>query len=143
MLASRLLGRNHQKKEEIDKILEFLCSESGSHDYTINRREARNELGLRIDNPNAEQYELIKAIYDDIANELEFASPYDPNVLLGTDNAVSYSLPRALIESRKGGCHVFQSEGVLTRQPVQVQPNLVQQAIQDERKFEGWRHRNV
>jgi hypothetical protein len=143
MLASRLLARNNKSKDEIDKILEFLCSESGSHDYTINRREARNQLRLPIGNPNAEQYEIIKAIYDDVANELDFGSPYDPNVILGVENTAQYCLPRALIESRKGGSHVFHSEGVLSRQQVQVQPGIVQQALQDERKFEGWRHRNA
>lgn len=143
MLASRLLETIHKSKEEIGKILEFLCSESGSHDYTINRREGRNELHLPIVNPNAEQYRTIKAIYDDFAQELDFASPYDPNVVLGANANAQYCLPRALIESRKGGGHVFQSEGILTRQQMQVQPNLIQQAIQDERKFEGWRHRNA
>ena len=142
MLASRLLARNHKGKEEIDKILEFLCSESGSHDYTINRREAKNELALPIAKPNDEQYNIIKSIYDDIANELELGSSYDPNVLLGQDNTKQYILNRALIESRKGGCHVFQSDGILTRQQVQIQPNIIQQAIQDERKFDGWRHSN-
>ena len=143
MLASRLLARNHKNKKDIDKILSFLCSESGSHDYTINRREGRNELGLPIVNPNNDQYKIIKAIYDDIASELGFTSPYDPDVLLAGSNTVQYSLPRALIESRKGGSHVFLSEGILTRQQVQVQPPIVQQAIQDERKFDGWRHRNA
>jgi Serine dehydrogenase proteinase len=143
MLASRLLMRNHKSKTDIDKILSFLCSESGSHDYTINRREGRNELGLPIVNPNDDQYRIIKTIYDDIASELDFALPYDPNVLLGGSETVHYALPRALIESRKGGSHVFQSEGVLTRQQVQVQPTIVQQAIRDERKFDGWRHRNA
>ena len=142
MLASRLLTRNHKGKEEINKILEFLCSESGSHDYTINRREAKNGLDLPIAKPNDEQYNIIKLIYDDIAGELELSSSYDPNVILGQSDTKQYTLNRALIESIKGGCHVFQSEGVLTRQQVQIQPNIFQQAIQDERKFEGWRHVN-
>ncbi|MGH8556764.1 MAG: SDH family Clp fold serine proteinase [Methylococcales bacterium] len=88
MLASRLLETTHKSKEEIDKILAFLCSESGSHDYTINRREGRNELHLPIVTPNTTQYKIIKAIYDDIAQELDFSSPYDPNVVLGIYNIV-------------------------------------------------------
>ena len=143
MLASRLLVRNHKNPQDIDKILSFLCSESGSHDYTINRREARHELGLPIVNPNDDQYQIIKAIHDDIASELEFASPYDPRVLLGISNPVQYTLPRALIESRKGGSHVCLSEGVLMRQQVPQHGNIMQQAIQDERQFDGWRHRNA
>jgi hypothetical protein len=46
---------------------DFLCSESGRHDQTINRREARDELGLRIEEPSQKLCELIKKIYDNIA----------------------------------------------------------------------------
>lgn len=143
MLASRLLSRDGRTKKEIDKILSFLCSESGSHDYTINRREARDQLALPVVNPDDKQYALVKAIYDDFAAELDLAAPYDPDVLLGPDGTHQYALPRALIESRKGGQHVFQSEGVLTRQQVTVPPGITQQGIQDERKFDGWRHKTA
>jgi hypothetical protein len=143
MLASRLLMGKYDDVEEIERILEFLCSESGSHDYTINRREARNELKLPIETPNDDQYKLIKTIYDDISNDLELSIPFEPKVTLGAQQSVQYCFPRALIESRKGGSHVFTSEGVLTRQQVQVQPGIVQQGIKDDRQFEGWRHRDA
>lgn len=142
MLASRLLAGKGRPQDKIESILKFLCSESGSHDYTINRREAKDELRLPITRPNDAQYDLIKAVYDDIAAELDLSTPFEPKVLLGGQNSAPYVLPRALIESRKGGSHVFTSEGTLTRQQVQVQPGLVQQALQDDRQFEGWRHRN-
>jgi hypothetical protein len=138
MLASRLMALNHSK-EKVDKILEFLCSESGSHDYTINRREAKNELMLPIKKPTLSQYKLIKKIYDDIEGELELGAPYDPNAFLGTENAKEYDFHRAIIESLAGGCHLFQSQGVFIRQPP-AQPNSTQKTISDERKFEGWRH---
>jgi hypothetical protein len=32
------------------------------------------------------------------------------------------------------------SEGKLTQQQVQIQPGVVQQAINDNRTFEGWKH---
>lgn len=140
MLASRLLAGKGRAADKIESTLTFLCSESGSHDYTINRREAKNELDLPITIPNDGQYALIKAVYDDFAEQLDLAKPYEPKVLLGGQNSTTYALPRALIESRKGGSHVFTSEGTLTRQQVQVQPGLVQQAVQDDRQFEGWRH---
>ena len=142
MLASRLLVAKGRPPEQIESVLKFLCSESGSHDYTINRREAMNELGLPITKPNDAQYGLIKAVYDDIAAELELSTPFEPKVFLGSRSSAEYTLPRALIESRKGGSHVFTSEGTLTRQQVQVQPGSVQQALKDDRQFEGWRHHN-
>lgn len=66
MLAKRLLANQIKDIEKVDKIVNFLCSDSGSHDYTINRREAKNELGLVIDKPNDDLYMIIKKIYDDI-----------------------------------------------------------------------------
>lgn len=143
MLASKLLARNHEDPESVRKILSFLCSESGSHDYTINRREAREDLGLQIIKPNDNQYKIVKSIYDDFSSELELSTPYDPELVLGTSGSISYTLPRAFIESRKGGSHVFRSEGTLTRQQVQVQPNMTQTATHDDRKFDGWRHTNA
>lgn len=142
MLAKKLLANQNHEADKLDELLRFLCSESGSHDYTINRREARDELGLPIEKPDDELYALIKAIYDDIAGELELALPYDPNSVLGTDNAKDYCLPRALVESAAGGSHCFYSEGKLVRTQLQPKPGVVQMAVQDNRTFEGWRHAN-
>ncbi|MGC9326734.1 MAG: SDH family Clp fold serine proteinase [Candidatus Hinthialibacter sp.] len=142
MLAKKLLANQNHAEEKMEELLRFLCSESGSHDYTINRREARDELGLPIEKPDDELYALIKAIYDDIASELELALPYDPNSLLGTNNDIDYCLPRALVESVAGGSHSFSSEGRLVRTQVQPKPGVVQVGIQDNRTFEGWRHVN-
>lgn len=143
MLARKLLSKQVNDEERLQRILQFLCSESGSHDYTINRREARDELGLRIEKPDDSLYQLIKAIYDDIADELKLTTPFDPNLELGGSNQVSYSFRRALVESIAGGCHTFASEGSLSKQQVQVQPGIVQEAINDRRSFEGWRHENA
>ncbi|WP_294957743.1 hypothetical protein [Sulfurovum sp.] len=140
MLATKLLANQSHADEKLEALLRFLCSESGSHDYTINRREARDELGLPIEKPDDELYSVIKNIYDDISSELELTVPYDPNSILGTDNAREYRLPRALIESLAGGSHCFYSEGKLVRTQVQRQPGVMQNAIQDNRTFERWRH---
>jgi hypothetical protein len=142
MLAKKLLAHQRYQEDKLEDLLKFLCSESGSHDYTINRREARDELGLPIETPDDKEYSLIKDIYQDIANELELAMPFDPNSLLGTEEIKNYSLPRALIESVAGGSHCFFSEGHLNRTQVQPQPGIVQMAVQDTRIFEGWRHVN-
>src|SRR5262249_43060746 len=51
MLSERLLRSRISDENVVKKIQDFLCSESGSHDYTINRREAA-ELGLQIEKPD-------------------------------------------------------------------------------------------
>jgi hypothetical protein len=138
MLSRRLLLDQIQDEEKIRNIVDFLCSGSGSHDYTIHHREARNELGLNILKPDDELYTIIKNIYDDIVNELQLTSTYDPNQVLGAEQTKKYSVKRALLESVEGE-NYFVSEGILTRQMIQVQPGLPQPVINDQRFFEGWR----
>ncbi len=138
MLAEKMLKYHQIESANVTKVISFLCSESGSHDYTIYRREAKEELGLNIEKPNDELYAVIKSIYQDIENEMELRNPYSPNVLLAIQNPHNYSLRRALIESVDGGCDVFLSEGTLSKHTL---PNN-QIAVQDNRIFEGWKHEN-
>jgi hypothetical protein len=140
MLAEKLLSSQIQDTDKIEKILKFLCSESGSHDYTINRKEARDDLALPVEKPDESLYELINNIYIDIAAELELTTPFEPNVFLGTENTKPYRFPRALIESVDGGSDVFVSEGTLSKQQIQVPPGVMEIALRDNRTFEGWRH---
>jgi hypothetical protein len=143
MLGRKLLGNHMDNEDAINKILDFLCSDSGSHDYTINRREARDELGLPIEKPSQALYETIKKIYDDFADELKLTIPFDPNLILAGNQAAQYSHTRALVESAEAGSHAFISEGSLSKQQIQVPPGIVQDAINDQRQFEGWRHRDA
>jgi len=142
MLAAKLMGDRFGDQERIEKILGLLCSESGSHDYTINRREARDELGLPIEKPSVAEYQMIKALYEDIATELELTTPFNPDSVLGLAPTVRYSFQRAIIQSVSGGSHTFTSEGTLTRQQIQT-PAGPQIGILDQRSFEGWRFANA
>lgn len=136
MLAEKLL-KKHNKPFSAGirkKIIKILCSESGSHDYTISRREARDELGLDIEKPDMDLYNLLKKIHDDINNEMELTARYDPGVFLGTQNQAPYVFKRCLIESVDGGSHKFISEGTLQRVQTPQGPGF-----HDQRTFEGWR----
>lgn len=140
-LAKKLLKRQVTDEKKMNEIIDFLCAESGSHDYTINRREAR-ELGLQIENPSEQLYKLIRQVHLSYVEELKLLEPYDPYGLLGTTQSVNYSLPRAVIESRQTGCHQFVSEGILSKTVIPgMGPAgpMPQDAINDNRRFEGWR----
>ena len=141
MLGERLLSKHMEGSDKIEEILSFLCSESGSHDYTIYRQEARDHLGLQVESPDEDQYGLIKAIYDDIACELKLSEPYNPSVFMGEEAQAEYEFKRAIVESIKGGSHKFVSEGRLGKQRV-VDPGTgtTREGIEDKRTFEGWRH---
>ena len=125
MLAKRLLKNQNQK------VVEFLCSESGSHDYTINRREARDELKLQIDIPSEEQYKTIKAIYDDLSEELQLSTTFNPLEING-----AYAVRRSLLESIYGGADYFVTEGIIGRVKGANGEDLIQNTI----VFQGWRH---
>lgn len=136
MLAEKLLIHQMDDKEKIKKVISFLCSDSGSHDYTINRREARDSLGLHVEKPDQELYNSIIGAYRCIEHELELTNPFDPKIALGNGSSIQYEARRALIESIDGGSDVFLSKGILST--VNVGPGQV--GIQDQRSFEGWQH---
>lgn len=137
-LARKLIVNQVNDTEKQDAIIDFLCADSGSHDYTINRREAA-QLGLTIEKPSADFYKTIKSIYDSFAEELCLGDPYNSNSVLGTDQQANYSFIRALIESCGGGSHQFTSEGTLSLVQVPGPAGVTQNAIHDERTFDGWR----
>lgn len=144
MLAERLLANQALPKEKVARIVDFLCSESGSHDYTINRREAKDDLGLNVEKPDDALYKLIKSIYDDFREETCLNEQFDPERVLQGQTEKHYDFRRGMVETVLGGSHVFVSEGTLRRVQVQV-PGAVapQPAVADARVFEGWRHYNV
>lgn len=133
MLAKKLLVNQVEDEKQIANIIDFLCSESGSHDYTINRREAKDELCLKVIKPTSDQYTIIKNIYEDISQELQLTSAFNVNEING-----AYVARRCLLESVKGGSDYFATEGQILRAKL---PNG-QVAIQKAISFEGWRHEN-
>ena len=130
MLAERLLKNQINDEETIDKIISFLCSESGSHDYTINRREAKTNLGLKVISPTPEQYQIIKSIYDDFSTELGLRS-FNPLPL----NDV-FSVRGAFLESIEGGSDYFVYEGRMQK-PAPSAP------LQRIDTYYGWRHSEI
>lgn len=140
MLAEKLLANQVTDNAKIKDIISFLCSDSGSHDYTINRREAKDTLGLNVKKPDDELYAIIKSIYDDISTELGFGLPFDPIAVSQINNG-AYNVTRALIESIDGGYDAFVTEGVIKKITVSgVSGQVAQQAIQTTKVFEGWKH---
>lgn len=131
MMAEQLIINQVTDADKIKNIIAFLCSESGSHDYTINRREAKDNLGLNITKPTDGQYEIIKSIYTDISNELMFNKAFNIETING-----AYAARRSILESIIGGADYFSTEGVVTHGTA---PDG-RVAIQDRIVFQGWRH---
>ncbi len=138
MLARRLLNFQISDAATVDKIVNFLCSDSGSHDYTISRREATNELGLNIEKPSAALYDLIKRIYYDIKSELELSKPFNVNTTLGASQQVQYSVTRGLVEATDTCSYQMKTQGLLQKIVIPGAP-LQQFMINNTISYEGWK----
>lgn len=132
-LAGKLIENAVPDESKRQAVIDLLCSDSGSHDYTINRREAQ-ALGLTVEKPSQQLYERLREIAASYTDEMKVLEPYSPSVMLGAQQNLAYTLVRGLIESTEGGCYGFVSEGVL----IETQP-APQRSISDQRTFEGWR----
>ena len=145
-LAKRLLQRHKKDEpEKIKKIIDFLCSESGSHDYTINRREAK-KLGLNIEKCSEKLYAMLQKLSNNYSSQLELREPYNPNTVVADASLgtyVPYHATLALIESVNYGAHHFIRDGqVRAIEVVQQDPQgiqISQPVTQDQHIFNGWR----
>jgi hypothetical protein len=139
-LADKLIQRQISDPKRKKKLIDFLCADSGSHDYTINRREAA-DLGLSVEKPSAAFYQVLRDIYQSYATEMKILAPYSPAAVVGQtppNTPVQYTEVRGLIETTAGGCYGFVTEGNLTKL-VMATPAGPQEGLRDDRVFEGWR----
>lgn len=137
-LAGKLIRQQVTEHEKIQSIIDFLCADSGSHDYTINRREAK-ALGLKIEKPTDEFYGLLKSIHASYTAQLKLLQPYAPHTSVPPNASLPYTEVRGLVESASGGSYGFISEGVLTKTTIAGPNGAAQELLSDQRTFEGWR----
>ena len=136
MIAQKLLDGQLTNKKVKKQIVNFLCSDSGSHDYSISYTEA-NKLGLNVELVSDEMNSLINEWYQYIENEMLLRTPYDPVLQLATNNMIEYNYVRACIDSVSYGRNLFVSQGVLSKTIQQI--GIPNQQINDMRTFEGWK----
>lgn len=138
-LAEKLLNGHVKDSDKVKPIVDFLCADSGSHDYTINRREAE-ALGLPVEKPSAPFYDTLKALHRSYSAQMHLSEAFNPVTVLGPQQATNYSLVRGVIESVDSGSFGFVSDGQISRSFIQLPPpNPPQEQIQDQRTFEGWK----
>lgn len=142
MLAKKLLSNMDLDKDKEETIIKFLCSESGSHDYSIRRKEATESLGLPIEKPSEELYGVIKDIYDDMAYLMEINRPFNPFMLIKPNVQTKYTCIRGLIESVDYGSDQYITEGVLGIQQQTLSNGMIRPNLSDVKTFEGWKHFN-
>ena len=95
-LAEKLLTKSKKRPEDIRKLVDFLCSDSGSHDYTINRREAK-DLGLPIEKCSRDLYKILKKLKFSYSELMKLREPFDLDLLQGGESSIE--MTHAIIES--------------------------------------------
>jgi ATP-dependent protease ClpP protease subunit len=135
MLTRRILSDRKVPELQIQQIISFLCSESGSHDYPIHRREARS-LGLQVEKPSESLYGIIDRLYKALDKDFQFHQPLEPESILAGEESKDYSFRNALIESVEGGADVFTTAGRFTV----TQPDPAQRIIHNTIRSAGWNH---
>ncbi len=102
LLAGRLLG-SHRKplpKEVILRIIEFFTEKLYSHQYSIGRREARDDLGLStITDAESAVADALSRIYETYDADMRLTEPWNPEVEIDgrSENRRDYAI--AFVES--------------------------------------------
>lgn len=137
MLATNLLNMHQTEDVWREKIVSFLCSDSGSHNYTISRTEARS-LGLKIESPTNDLYKNLKLLYNNLCDDLQLKMPFQTNPLaievMKQGGKLEYTYKRGLIES----IGLLQDEYIAEGEFI-IQTQNGNNKLIDQRRFEGWR----
>jgi len=105
ILAKRLLKshKNPMSEEEINKIVDCLTEKLYSHQYLIDRKEAKEELGIEtITYADKNLSELMTQLFEEYKKEMELDKIWNPEIEIGETQAYnkkSYKI--AFIESTR------------------------------------------
>ena len=77
-LAELLLAPHVKNATNRKKIVDFLSSDSGSHDYTLNCREA-GALGLPVEKCSKNLYPVVSKLFKNFRDEMKLGEPFNVN----------------------------------------------------------------
>ncbi len=153
MIARKILRTHMRRANEhtIDEIIENMASRLYFHGHPINRREAKEDLRLKVTiDSNHELEDTMWGLYRQYEDEFEnlsaFYPPADLLPMVGAQPpaggpsppaAVSkdYDLLMAAIE-----CAALSSKCVIRKRVTLLQPQPNQRVIQEEILSQGWTH---
>lgn len=136
-LAKKLLGYHMRDEDKIERITNTIYKGRFSHDYIIGREEAK-EIGLKIIEPEPALEKDIIDLYLQYNDLLELSVPYNPEIILGTDEVSTGVFNRAIIESWEL-THVFRTMKEVRRmQLVPPQVPLPTIGYQEKILSENW-----
>ena len=119
LLAKKLLLMHEKNPKKIAKLVDILTKALPSHQYLISRKEAKEELRLKVSETSGTLDDLIWNLYKDYEEQLQLNIPYNPEAFLGTGDSATQIFDRAVIESLKQDgnlrSHVFRTEKEIKR----------------------------
>lgn len=137
-LARNLLSYHIKGEATVNKIVNTLTRGRFSHGYLIGKREAKDVLKLPIRDPGGELEKKINELFAKYENLLELNTPYNPEAVLGSQNMVTITFNRAIVES-SFTTHVFRTVRTITRvSSMAPQTGLPQQGYLENNQLEAW-----
>lgn len=133
-LASTIMEYHTKDKERIKKCIATLTHERFSHSYIINKREAKNILGLNIVEPKKIMNTLVINLFNAYNEIIKMDKPYNPEIILGTNNTKIEDFHQAIIES-VDLTHVFRTRKEIKRIQL-TQPGMPVPVGYQERIFQ-------
>jgi ATP-dependent protease ClpP protease subunit len=119
-LAKSLLNlhKNHISEKQSEEIVGNLTQKLYSHQHLINRRESRDMIGFGdiIEFAKPTTKEICEIIFNEITEDLELKSKFDPQSILGSASEKNIKMKRAIIES-KDVKFTFTSDYLITKTP--------------------------
>lgn len=138
-----MLGRNllslHKNKldtSEIDRIVNYLSRELGSHDYEISRTEAKNKL-RNVKDAVPDVADLMWALIGHYRRLMELDTTFDPEIILGKNLQAKYGTVLAVLESVVR-CDFFNQEFDFNRVNIPQPQGFVAQGVQQRITKAGW-----
>jgi hypothetical protein len=80
LMARRLLGLHMKKSEthEMEMLIDNLKSNLFFHGHPINREEAKNDLGLKVEKPSSEVETLMWELYSAYESDMKLRDTFNP-----------------------------------------------------------------
>lgn len=138
MLGEKLLSTHHKKLDtsEIERIVNYLSRELGSHDYEISRTEAKEKLH-KVTDASSNLSRLMWDLYGTYRELMSLDIAFEPEMILGTNQQKNYEAQLAIIESKERLDH-FQQVWDLRRVKIPQQQGLIAEGVQQKIINAGW-----
>ena len=142
MLGKKLLSTHRKKldRSEIDRIVNYLSRELGSHDYEISRTEAKDKLPKVADASDTIS-EFMWELYRTYRELMDLDNAFNPEMILGANQQMQYQTNVAIVESTARLDH-FQQVFDLRRVKIPQPGGLIAEGIQHKPLKAGWTQYN-